>query len=204
MKGAKKMTTHYYTNNLDADSKPQHISVTVAGQHFSFQTDIGVFSKSGLDFGTKTLLEALDLSGKTGKVLDVGCGYGPIAIYVAKTYGLQVDMVDVNERSLGLALLNAEKNGVKEKVSGFVSHCLDQVSEMYEVVITNPPIRAGKQTIFQIYEQSYQQLQTAGELWVVIQKKQGAASTVKKLETLFQEVEIVAKEKGYLIIRARK
>lgn len=198
------MTTHYYTNNIDADSKPQHISVTVAGQHFSFQTDIGVFSKGGLDFGTKTLLEALDLKGKTGKVLDVGCGYGPIAIYVAKTYGLPVDMVDVNERSLGLAMLNAEKNGVKEKVNGFVSHCLDQVEAEYEVIITNPPIRAGKQTIFQIYEQSYQHLQKNGELWVVIQKKQGAASTIKKLETLFEEVEVVAKEKGYLIIKAGK
>lgn len=204
MKGAKKMTTHYYTNNIDADSKPQQISVTVAGQHFSFQTDIGVFSKSGLDFGTKTLLEALDLNGKTGRVLDVGCGYGPIAIYVAKNYGLQVDMVDVNERSLGLAMVNAEKNGVQDKVKGFVSHCLDQVEGEYEVVITNPPIRAGKQTIFQIYEQSYQYLQENGELWIVIQKKQGAASTLKKLEALFEEVEVVAKEKGYLIIRARK
>lgn len=198
------MTTHYYTNNLDADSKPKNISVTVAGQHFSFQTDIGVFSKGGLDFGTKTLLEALDLNGKTGKILDVGCGYGPIAIYVAKTYGLTVDMVDVNERSLGLAKLNAEKHGVSTQVNGFVSHCLDQVVDQYEVVITNPPIRAGKQVVFQIYEQSYQHLQDGGELWVVIQKKQGAASTVKKLEAMFSAVEIVAKEKGYLIIKAEK
>ncbi|MGL5915885.1 MAG: class I SAM-dependent methyltransferase [Culicoidibacterales bacterium] len=198
------MTTHYYTNNLDADSKPKNISVTVDGQCFSFQTDIGVFSKSALDFGTKTLLEALELNGKTGKVLDVGCGYGPIAIYVAKTYGLKVDMVDVNERSLGLAKLNAERHGVLPQVNGFVSNCLDQVVDQYEVIITNPPIRAGKQIIFQIYEQSYQHLQIGGELWIVIQKKQGAASTVKKLETMFSTVEIVAKEKGYIIIKAKK
>lgn len=198
------MTTHYYTNNIDADSKPQQISVTVAGQHFLFQTDIGVFSKGGLDFGTKTLLEALSLEMKTGRVLDVGCGYGPIAIYVAKTFGLEVDMVDVNERSLNLAILNAKDNGVAKFVNGFVSHCLDQVEKQYEVIITNPPIRAGKEIIFQIYEQSFKHLNVGGELWIVIQKKQGAASTMKKLETMFSVVETVSKEKGYLIIKATK
>ncbi len=204
MKGAKIMTMHYYTNNIDADSKPKQISVTVNGQHFSFQTDIGVFSKNGLDFGTKTLLEALELQLEGQKVLDVGCGYGPIAIYVAKTYGYTVDMVDVNERSLGLAMLNAKGNGVDHLVQGKVSNCLDEVSQMYGAIITNPPIRAGKQTIFRIYEQSYEHLVDGGVLWIVIQKKQGANSTIKKLETLFAAVDIVIKEKGYFIIKAEK
>lgn len=164
------------------------------------------FSKSEVDFGSRVLIDAFELPEVEGDLLDVGCGYGPIGLSMAKTYPeRQVQMVDVNERALDLSRKNAQQNGI-QNVRIYSSDGLSAVSDDQQIaaVITNPPIRAGKETVFRFYKGAYTLLVEGGELWVVIQKKQGAPSTVAYLEELFGEVAVVEKKKGYWIVKAVK
>lgn len=198
------MSNHYYSKNPESESAPVYWDFQLKGHSFRFKTDRGVFSKKEVDFGSRLLIEAFQLS-KVGPVLDVGCGYGPIGISLAKSFPETiVHMVDVNERALGLAKENAALNKV-ENVKIYESDRLVQVEEnKFQAILTNPPIRAGKKVVHDIFEQSAEHLAPAGELWVVIQKKQGAPSAIERLETLFEQVDVVEKKKGYFIIRAKK
>jgi 16S rRNA (guanine1207-N2)-methyltransferase len=141
-----------------------------------------------------------------GAIFDVGCGYGPIGLSIAKTNpDRTVLMMDINERAVALSQKNAQVNGV-QNVRIFVSDGLSMVGNDVNAaaILTNPPIRAGKETIFRFYDGAYDKLVSSGELWVVIQKKQGAPSTVSYLEEKFSEVDVVEKKKGYWIVRAKK
>lgn len=199
------MAEHYYSKHPQAESKPRKWSCTLLGHSLLFETDAGVFSKNEVDFGSRLLIETFDMPDTDGVVLDVGCGYGPIGLAIAKQYPERtVVMMDINERAVQLAKKNAELNGI-QNVRIYESDGVS-VDEGMKVaaVLTNPPIRAGKETVFKMYDGAFQHLCPGGELWVVIQKKQGAPSTVKYLEEKFQSVEIVEKKKGYWIIRAVK
>ncbi|MNZ43171.1 Ribosomal RNA small subunit methyltransferase C [compost metagenome] len=139
------------------------------------------------------------------KVLDVGCGYGPIGLAAAKLAKQgHVTMVDVNARAVELARENASANGIRN-VAILESNLYEAVKETdFDVVLTNPPIRAGKEIVHAIFEGAYERLTIGGSLWIVIQKKQGAPSAKQKLESLFAEVEEVTKDKGYRIYKAVK
>ncbi|GLC89977.1 class I SAM-dependent methyltransferase [Lysinibacillus piscis] len=200
------MSDHYYTNKPQAESKPRHWTFDLLGYTFSFETDSGVFSKSEVDFGSRVLIDTFEMPAIAGAVFDVGCGYGPIGLSLAKAHPERaVWMMDINERAVALAQKNAQVNGV-QNVRIFVSDGLSAVAEDIQAaaILTNPPIRAGKETIFRFYDEAYDKLMPSGELWVVIQKKQGAPSTVNYLEEKYETVDIVEKKKGYWIVRAKK
>ncbi|PZN25892.1 MAG: 16S rRNA methyltransferase [Proteobacteria bacterium] len=199
------MSDHYYSKNPEVESKPRRWNFRLRGFSFTFETDAGVFSKSEVDFGSRVLIDRFELPSVEGDILDVGCGYGPIGLSIAKSYpDRTVHMMDVNDRALNLSRKNAELNGV-QNVRIYESDALSSVeTDQVAVVLTNPPIRAGKQTIFRIYDRAFELLKEDGELWVVIQKKQGAPSTVDHLSQQFKEVTVVDKEKGYWIIKAIK
>lgn len=198
------MSEHYYSREQRVESNPKHWNFTLRGCDLKFKTDNGVFSKGEVDFGSRLLVESFRLPEIAGDLLDVGCGYGPIGLALAKDTGRHVHMVDVNERALSLAKENAEINGIS-KVSIYESDCLTNVKQQqFAAILTNPPIRAGKKIVHQIFEQSFSYLKDGGELWVVIQKKQGAPSAIEKISALFGDVETVEKKKGYFILRAKK
>ncbi|WP_251553873.1 class I SAM-dependent methyltransferase [Neobacillus muris] len=199
------MSEHYYSRTQNVESNPKYWDYTLRNRLFRFKTDNGVFSKKEVDFGSRLLIETFQLSGLEGPVLDVGCGYGPIGLAMAREYpGRTIHMVDVNERAIELAKENAEKNGI-QNVKIYESDRLENVTETaFAAILTNPPIRAGKKTVHEIFEQSFERLAPFGELWVVIQKKQGAPSALEKLKELFSHVETVDKSKGYFIIKATK
>lgn len=200
------MSEHYYTNKPQTESRPQRFTFNLLGHSFMFETDAGVFSKSEVDFGSRVLIDAFEIPSLAGDVLDVGCGYGPIGLSIAKTHPERtIQMMDINERAIHLSQLNAEKNGI-QNVHIFESDGLTAVTHDAKIaaVLTNPPIRAGKATIFSFYKGAYEVLQPSGELWIVIQKKQGAPSTVVYLEEMFEEVTVVTKKKGYWIVKAKK
>ena len=199
------MSEHYYSNKPQTESKPRQWKFTLRGHMFTFETDAGVFSKSEVDFGSRVLIDTFEIPEVEGDVLDVGCGYGPIGLSIAKALPERfVHMMDINTRAITLAEKNAQVNGV-QNVRIFESDGLASVGDVKAAaILTNPPIRAGKETIFRFYDESYEKLVEGGELWVVIQKKQGAPSTVSHLEELFSEVDVVEKKKGYWIIRAKK
>ncbi|MEO4055276.1 class I SAM-dependent methyltransferase [Solibacillus sp. CAU 1738] len=200
------MSEHYYSNKPQTDSKPRRWKFTLLGFEFVFETDAGVFSKSEVDFGSRVLIDAFEMPEISGVLLDVGCGYGPIGLSLAKAYPERiVHMMDINTRAVALAEKNAQVNGI-QNVQIFESDGLANVEVGIQVaaILTNPPIRAGKDTVFKFYDEAYNMLAASGELWVVIQKKQGAPSTVSHLEEMFSEVDVVEKKKGYWIIRATK
>ena len=199
------MSEHYYSNKPQTESKPRQWKFTLRGHTFTFETDAGVFSKSEVDFGSRVLIDTFEMPEVEGDVLDVGCGYGPIGLSIAKALPERfVHMMDINTRAIALAEKNAQVNGV-QNVRIFESDGLASVGDVKAAaILTNPPIRAGKETIFRFYDESYEKLVEGGELWIVIQKKQGAPSTVSHLEELFSEVDVVEKKKGYWIIRAKK
>lgn len=199
------MSDHYYSRQQNVESNPVFIEAYIKGHHYNFKTDTGVFSKSKIDFGSKLLIENILIPNLPGPILDVGCGYGPIGITIARENSTRtIHMIDINERALSLATENAALNDVTN-VKIYESDRLTKVTEKeFAAIITNPPIRAGKTIVFDIYRQAYDLLVNDGELWVVIQKKQGAQSTLKFLKEKYNEVEVVKKAKGYFIIVARK
>ncbi|WP_280772116.1 class I SAM-dependent methyltransferase [Salipaludibacillus daqingensis] len=200
------MSDHYYSEKPSAKSDQKTIKETIIDHTFTFKVDHGVFSKGGLDFGSKLLIETFQEPEVDGKIADVGCGWGPIGIAVAKSFPKRhVRMVDINERSILLSKENASLNHVTDNTFISQNDVMEGFEEgEYAAVITNPPIRAGKEVVFKIYEQSIKALKRGGSIWVVIQKKQGAASTEKKLEELGLEVTTKNKQKGYFIFQGKK
>lgn len=191
----------YYAENPDAAHDIHELRVDLLGEKMTFLTDAGVFSKKMVDFGSQLLLKCLEVNqGET--VLDVGCGYGPLGLSLAKAYGVQATMVDINNRALDLARQNAERNKVEATI--FQSNIYEQVEGTFDHVISNPPIRAGKQVVHEIIEKSKDFLEIGGDLTIVIQKKQGAPSAKSKMEDVFGNCEILKKDKGYYILRSVK
>jgi 16S rRNA (guanine1207-N2)-methyltransferase len=199
------LSEHYFSRTQKVGSEPKYWDFTLRSQVFRFKTDNGVFSKKEVDFGSRLLIEAFELPNVEGPVLDVGCGYGPIGLSIAKNYPERiVHMIDVNERAIELAKANAGQNSV-QNVDIYESDTLINVKEYnFAAILTNPPTRAGKKTVHDIFEQSHEHLVSHGELWVVIQKKQGAPSAIEKLKELFTTVDTIDKSRGYFIIKAVK
>ncbi len=188
----------YFTN----EKLPSNVRKTecfVLGNKFTFLTDNGVFSKDGLDFGSRLLLESIPLEEVGGKILDMGCGYGVFGIVLAKLTGSCVDMVDVNLRALHLARRNADENSVNH-VHVFESNCYHNISSKYSSIITNPPIRAGKKVVYDIVMNARDYLEKDGKLFLVIRKEQGAKSLIVDLEKVYN-VEVLEKKKGFFIIK---
>ena len=193
------MSKMYYAENPDAAHDIHELRVDLLGQKMTFLTDAGVFSKKMVDFGSQLLIKCLEVNqGET--VLDVGCGYGPLGLSLVKAYGVEATMVDINNRALDLARKNAERNKVEATI--FQSNIYEQVKGKFDHVISNPPIRAGKQVVHEIIEKSKDFLGIGGDLTIVIQKKQGAPSAKSKMEDVFGNCEIVKKDKGYYILRS--
>ena len=199
------MGEHYYTKNPEVKSNRNRIAENLRGKRFQFTTDSGVFSKKEVDFGSKLLIDSFEEPDIEGDIVDAGCGYGPIGISLASEFSnRRFYLLDINERATELATNNAIKNGI-HNVTVMASDQLSAVKDKtFASVITNPPIRAGKQVVHGILEEAYQLLKKDGTLWVVIQKKQGAPSAINKLEEMFKHVDTVVKKKGYYILKAVK
>lgn len=199
------MSDHYYTSRPTTAHDRRNWEAELHGYKLRFVSDAGVFAKGGVDYGSRTLIEAMEIP-VSAEVLDVGCGYGPIGLTAAKLASQgHVTMIDVNGRAVELARENARNNKVDNVtiLESDLFAALDSTAQ-FDVVLTNPPIRAGKEVVHAIFEGAYERLRSGGALWIVIQKKQGAPSAKQKLESLFTQVEEVTKDKGYRIYRAIK
>ena len=192
----------YYEDNQDLSHDFQTLTVELLGQSMRFKTDRGVFSKNGIDYGSRVLLENYQPE-SAKSLLDVGCGYGTLGLTLAKRFDLGVTMVDVNSRALDLCRQNAIDNAVSNsKIE--LSNIYESVSEKYDAIISNPPIRAGKEVVHEILAGAFGHLNDGGHLTIVIQKKQGAPSAQKKMEEVFGNCQLVARDKGYFILRSYK
>ena len=193
---------HYFTNNENLKSELITIVYKCDDNEFTFFSDNGVFSKKKIDFGSNLLIKTIikNVNKNNLDILDVGCGYGLIGISLAKILNSRVLMSDVNKRALHLT----EKNITQNKVEGKTveSDAYDNITGNYDLIVTNPPIRAGKKQVYRILDDASKHLKENGELWFVIRKEQGAKSTIEHLKERYQ-VNLMEKSKGFYIIMAK-
>ena len=194
------MPDHYYTEIPSSAHDERRVALRALGNELTFITDAGVFSRDGLDRGTEVLLEALPAL--SGRVLDLGCGWGAVGVALGKRWpGLEIVMTDINSRAVGLARRNLTENGVKATVvqgDGFAA-----VEGKFDAIVTNPPIRAGKAVIYGLFAQARDHLKPGGALYVVIRKQQGAPSALKYLKEIYARAEIVDRGSGFHVLRAQ-
>jgi 16S rRNA (guanine1207-N2)-methyltransferase len=158
---------HYYTNNVNLESDESKIVFRFREHELTFISDIGVFSKERVDYGSRALLDAMDISENQKSLLDVGCGYGTLGVSLAKVYPwLNVEMVDVNERAVLLSNKSIKINNL-ENAKAYLSSIYENVNGTYDVIISNPPIRAGKKVVHEILEKAYDHLNDKGERIIV-------------------------------------
>jgi 16S rRNA (guanine1207-N2)-methyltransferase len=198
------MNDHYYSNKPQSASNRQSFSAKLRGFTFRLTSDAGVFSRDGVDYGSRVLIDLMEIK-PHDHVLDVGCGYGPIGLTAARLAPQgHVTMIDINERAVELARHNAAENGVNN-VSFMPSDLFDAVQDRtFDVILSNPPIRAGKAVVHKLLTNAYDHLRPGGSLWIVIQNKQGAPSARAKLEEIFGDDSVieVSKDKGFRVYRS--
>lgn len=203
---------HYFDKDPDTISDRRYIAYRQHGRDFRFVTDTDVFSRNDVDKGTDILLKTsiADIKARGAKkgerLLDLGCGYGVVGIVMKSVFvNFDVIQADINSRAVSLTKENCELNGIRtDKV--LQSNVLQELSDddLFDIVITNPPVRAGKKTVFEFYEQAYAHMKEGGSIYVVLQRKQGAPSSEKKLNELFGNCETLEIEGGYHIMRSVK
>lgn len=192
---------HYFTNNSHLKSEIRTISYENKGVVFTFFSDLGVFSKDKIDYGSRVLVETIIQQGKKyNNILDVGCGYGFIGIVLGKLNEASVVLTDVNKRALHLCERNIKENKIKGEI--VLSNAYENITETYDLIVTNPPIRAGKEVVLNIIRDARKHLKEDGELWFVIRKDQGVKSIIKCVEDIYK-TEVVKKDKGFYIVRAK-
>lgn len=192
----------YFDNNENLKSELRILNYKYENYNLKFYSDLGVFSKDKIDEGSKLLLETYIKYGKKEKkILDVGCGIGFLGISLNKIMGASVDMIDINNRALHLTKMNLKENKAEGNV--FVSNIYENVKEVYDVIITNPPIRAGKKVYLTIINESFNYLTKDGELWFVMRTNHGVKTVVKNLKNL-ADVKVLEKNCGFYVVFAKK
>lgn len=194
--------SQYFDNDKNIKSERKIIKFNFDNKVFSIYSDNGVFSKDRFDYGTRVLLNSVDIDKLSGNVLDLGCGLGVVGIILGTfNKGINIDMVDINERAIDLAKNNLVLNNVKANV--FVSDIFSNIDNKYDFIITNPPIRAGKNVIRVFLLGSYDYLKDDGILYFVMRKDHGVKSMIKELSVKFN-TSIVNKDKGFYVVLCTK
>ena len=194
--------SQYFTNDVSLKSEYRNIFYKYDNFSFNFTSDLGVFSKDKIDFASKFLVETYFKYGKKNiTCLDVGCGYGFIGITISKIMNNSFDMIDINKRALHLTNINIKENNVSANI--YESNIYDNVKGKYDLVITNPPIRAGKSVYMKILLDAKEYLNDNGELWFVMNKKHGVKSTIEVLSSIYN-IDILDKDKGFFVLICKK
>jgi len=188
-----------YFENANLPSNITEIEAYFLSNKFIFKTDNGVFSKEKLDFGTRLLLESLPMQEMKGDVLDLGCGYGVVSIILSKFIDCNFDAVDVNRRALHLLEMNVKANKVSN-INAFESNAYEKIDKKYDYIITNPPIRAGKEVVYNFLRGAKDHLKENGELYFVMRKDHGAKTAIRDISDIYN-CEIITKEKGFFVIK---
>ena len=195
------MTEHYYSANPNAEHDERTVIFESLGEKLTCVTDAGVFSRDGLDMGTRVLLDALPEA--RGRALDFGCGWGAVGVTLGKRYpNAEIVMTDINARAVELAARNARANGVTN-AAAVQGDGFESVTGSFDLIALNPPIRTGKAAIYAMFAACAERLNPNGELYIVIRKQQGAESAEKYLQMVFGDVDRVAREKGYWVFRCK-
>lgn len=197
--------SHYFTNDEKLASNPRSVIYSINGIEFDLESDLGVFSKNRLDYGSEVLIKSLLSENLGNSLLDLGCGIGPIGLTLAY-FSPQLNVVcsDVNTRALSLCKKNARKLGLEKRITCLRSDIYIEIEGKFQSIVSNPPIRAGKKVTYEIYNGAKDHLIDGGSLYIVIRKAQGALSVKDHLEELFGNVTVLDRSKGYYVLKATK
>ena len=193
--------SQYFENNSNLKDEKKCISINFQNKTYPMYTNNGLFCKEHFDYGSRLLLTQVISEPLSGKILDLGCGYGAIGIIIARTHPqTKVDMVDITDLALKTATDNAKLNNVKN-VNIFKSNVYEKITDKYNYIITNPPIRAGKEIIRKFLIGAKDHLEKDGQLWFVMRKDHGVKTMIKELEEYYS-IKISEKSKGFYIVCA--
>lgn len=195
---------HYFSQEPAPASKPHSIRVNLRGSDVTIEVDAGVFSSSRLDPGTKVLLEAVPDPAPSGTLVDLGCGWGPIALAMAAASPqARIWAVDVNTRALELTARNATSLGLENlRVAAAQDLLTEQPALQIESLWSNPPIRVGKDVLHDMLSRWLPRLAPDGQAHLVVHKNLGSDSLQRWINTeLALPVERIASSKGYRILR---
>jgi len=190
--------SHYFIENPDILTNERELTLEFQGHKFRFLTNNGLFSCNKIDDASLLLLR--NMPPIQGALLDLGCGYGLLGIVLAKLNDVSLTQSDVNSLALSYAEKNASINSIA--TTPIHSDSFAAIPGMFDNITLNPPIHAGKETVYRMYQESAEHLNPGGSLFIVIQKKHGAESTMKKLNELFTQCNIIYKKKGYFVIQS--
>ena len=194
--------SQYFDNDNNIKHNKKILEFYFNDKKYNVYSDNGVFSKDKFDYGTRLLLDSIDISKLSGNVLDLGCGMGVVGIILGTiNKNINIDMVDINERALSLVRDNLTLNKVKANV--FSSDVYSNIDKKYDYIITNPPIRAGKEVVRKFLLGGFDYLNDNGILYFVMRKDHGVKSMIKELENKYN-VTIVNKDKGFYILSLTK
>lgn len=195
----------YFSNDSSVASKRRTLTLDIDSMHLEFLSDNGVFSKNKIDEGSEFFIKTLIPLHLSGNILDLGCGYGPIGLSIAMTSkSATVELADVNLRALALCKENAKKYNLTDRVTILQSDIYSNIEGKYDYILINPPIRAGKKVTYAMYEGALTRLNQDGSLFIVIRKAQGAESASKYIKSLFGNVSLISRKKGYYVYQAKK
>ena len=196
---------HYFINKQHDETDFFEFQDSVLNYKLCFRSCDSIFSKNKIDDGTRALLEAIDKKVElTGHGLDIGCGLGVIAITLIKRFGVTMDMIDINETAVKLSNENLIKNNVQKNAKAFVSNGFENVKETYDFIITNPPIKTGKKLLFQLIIDAHAHMKKDSPIVLVIRKDHGMESLKKHMQSVFENCEIIDRNKGYYILKSVK
>ena len=194
--------SQYFDNDNNIKHNKKIIEFYFNDKKYNLYSDNGVFSKDKFDYGTRLLLDSIDISKLSGNVLDLGCGIGVVGIILGTiNENINIDMIDINDRAISLVRDNLTLNKVKANV--FSSDVYSNVNKKYDYIITNPPIRAGKVVVRKFLFGGYDYLNDNGILYFVMRKDHGVKSMIKELENKYN-VTIINKDKGFYIVSLTK
>ncbi len=193
--------SQYFENKDKKINNQRNLVITFKNKSYKFSTGDQIFSKDKLDYGTRLLLENFTKEQINGSILDLGCGYGAIGVILATIYPhITVDMIDITDRAVFLSKKNAKH---LSNVNIYQSNVYENVTSKYNYIITNPPIRAGKEVVKKFLIDAKNYLKQDGQLWFVMRKNHGVKSMNKELEP-FYDIKIIEKSKGFYIIKCAK
>ena len=199
------MAPQYFDNVADLSHEDIVYDCEVLGKKYVLHSDRGVFSNHELDLGSKILLETIGRLELGKEILDLGCGVGAIGLILLSIDPNRIaTLSDVNERALALSKENARHMGLSERCTIVESDVYDHIDSLFDSIVSNPPIRAGKKVTYRIYDEAPSHLKDGGSLYLVVRRKQGAESVLSHLREFFPFVEVIEKKKGYWVIHARK
>ena len=197
--------SHYFQDDPNLASNIKKISFEVNGLTMNLFTDNGVFSKNKVDEGSLAFLKVILPLDLGNNILDLGCGYGAIGLTLAiAKKQARVTLADINTRALNMCNKNAEALNLSQRVTILQSDIYEKIEGPYDSIVVNPPIRAGKVVTYRMYEEAKQYLIDGGSLFIVIRKAQGAPSAAKYIESIFGNITLLKRDKGYYIYQAKK